>query len=290
MARNKFQRTFTLFVQINDAIIESEIDFLEIKDPFTVQFSINRNIMSSLNTMQMQVFNLSRRQRSQIFKDRFSKKYRRIIFKAGYGQQSVCFQGDIFSAFSERRGSDIVTMIECRDGGFSNQTDQISKTFNKDISKEEILNELIGTMKTLTKGVISPDDEVKKRATVLDGGSVYLINKETNGFFIDLEKVNILKDNEVIKGAVPLINTKTGLLGTPKRQDSYITVDTIFEPQVKVGQAVQIESGVQPEFTGQYKVIGVQHTGVISQGMSGSCKSTFSLLLPDQITGGFVEI
>lgn len=288
---NKFQRKFSLYVQINDTLNESEMEFIEISDPFTVQFNINRNIMSSLNTMQMQVFNLSRKTRSLIFKDRFSRIYRRIVFRAGYNRLSVCFQGDIFSAFSERRGTDIITMIEARDGGFSNQTDQTSKTYAKGMTKSDLIKTLVSSIKTLNEGTISSDDTKSKRAVVIDGSTVQVLKQQSEGgLFIDLEKINVLKNNEVLNGRIPLINSSTGLLGTPKRQDSYITVDSMFEPDINIGQAVEVESTIQKEFNGQYKVIGVQHSGTISQSSAGHLKSTFSLLLPDQLTGGFKQV
>ena len=287
---NKFGRKFSLAIQTNDTLVESEMEFIEIADPFTIQFNINRDIMSSLNTMQMNVFNLSEKTRTQLFKDRFSSKYRRIIFRAGYNRLSICFQGNVFSCFSERKGSDIVTVIDARDGGHSNRIDQVSKTYNKGTSKKELLNDLVDSMKTLSKGTISVDDVTKQRATIADGGSLQLIKKEVDGVFIDLERVNVLKDNEVIKGFVPLLTSETGLLGTPKRQDSYLTIDSLFEPQINIGQAIEIESTVQKEFNGQYKVIGVKHSGTISESISGSVKTTFSLLMPDQITGGFVQV
>ena len=287
----KFGRKFSLAIQINDTEVESEMEFIEIANPFTIMFNIDRSTTSAMNVMQMSIFNLSKKTRTQLFKDRFSDKYRRIIFRAGYSDRlSICFQGNVFSCFSERKGSDIVTIIDAKDGGHSNKTDFVSKTYAKGITKGELIDAVIDTMGTLKKGSVSVDDVTNKRAVVVDGKSLEIIRKATNGAFIDLETINILKDNEVIKGFVPLLTSKTGLLGTPKRQDTYLSVDSLFEPQINIGQAIEIESEIQEEFNGQYKVIGVKHSGTISDSISGSVKTTISLLMPNQITGGFVEV
>ena len=49
MASKKFGRKFRILIQINDTEVESEMEFIEIKDPFTIRFSLNRDLNSSLN-------------------------------------------------------------------------------------------------------------------------------------------------------------------------------------------------------------------------------------------------
>ncbi len=287
---NKFNRIFRVLIQVNESATEDDIEFLEISNPFTVQFSIDRNVNSALNRLSLKIFNLSEKTRSQIFKDRFSISYKRIIFQAGYNSLKTCFQGNIFSAFSERQGSDIVTTIESLDGGYDFENSIVSNTFSKETALDDIIGNAIDSFSFITKGFISKSETKKRRAVVHDGKTSDLLKKEVSGVFVDKEKLNILKDNEYIDEPIMLFSSESGLLGTPKRQDSYITIDVLFEPEINIGQIIQIESKIQKEYNGQYKVIGVQHSGIISDATGGQVKTTISLLVPNQITGDFIKV
>ncbi len=46
--------------------------------------------------------------------------------------------------------------------------------------------------------------------------------------FVDNERVNILLDEECLRGNVVQINANTGLLGTPLKEESSITFNMIF--------------------------------------------------------------
>jgi hypothetical protein len=62
-----------------------------------------------------------------------------------------------------------------------------------------------------------------------------LIQKYTNGrCFIDFEKINILNDNDVKYGVIPIINFESGLLETPRREDTYLSAKVIFSPDINL--------------------------------------------------------
>ncbi len=286
MESKKFGRKFRLLVQENATEVEKDMVFLEIQDPFTINFSVNRDTNSSLNTMNVSIHNLAKTTRAKIFKDRYSDIYKRVILQAGYETIYTIFQGSMFSAFSSRSGSDIITEIECKDGGIDVKTAQFSDTFAKGIDTDDIIDKAIQQFKTITKGSIGGNKTTKKRATSYADTVYDVLGREIIGVFVDNEKLHALKDNEIIDYQILKFNSQTGLLNVPKRQDTYIEIDVLFEPRVQVAQAVQVESSIQPEFNGQYKVIGLKHAGVISSTMDGSVVTTLSLLMPDQLSGG----
>ena len=288
---SKFGLNYRVLIQTNESTTESAMEFIEILMPFTIQFSVKRSLNASLNTMSLKVYNLSQNVRSQIFKDRFSPVYKRVIIQAGYGQNiSTVYQGNIQTSYSVRNGADIITEIESLDGGFDVQTATTSKTFNKNISTQEIIESAISSFEVISKGTINIDQETKIRPTTFDGSSYDLIREINENVFIDNEKANILKDNQVIDTPVKLFNSETGLLGTPKRQDSYLSIDVLFSNDVNIGQVIEIESSIQPEFNGQYKVIGVSHSGVISGAIQSGVRTAIDLLMPDQLTGALQRV
>lgn len=282
----KFQRNYRLTVQADDG------ELITIESPLTLNFSIERSTMSSINSAQMTVLNLSKKVRSRIFQDRFGNvQYKRVVLQAGYGKQlSTVFIGNIFQANSFRNGNDIVTFIDARDGGFDTTGSITSRTVEGGTVKETV-SSLIAEFDNVTEGKIGTIEGEFKKPVVLDGNTFELIKKYTKGrAFIDLEELNVLGDNEVIEGDVPLLTSANGLLSTPRREDAYLTVETIFEPRIVMGQLLGIKSDIASEFDGQYKVIGVKHQGVISGAVGGECKSTFELLVGSQLFGEFTTV
>ena len=51
----------------------------------------------------------------------------------------------------------------------------------------------------------------------------------------------------------------------------------IFEPRLQIGQFIDIQSKTETIYNGTYKVIGIEHSGTISDSQSGTCKTKVSL-------------
>ena len=94
----------------------------------------------------------------------------------------------------------------------------------------------------------------------------------------------MLFENDVFNGDLQIINSSTGLLGTPRKQDRLIIVEILFEPRLQVGQQVQIQSNSLAQYpntnNGIFKVVGIEHRGIISGAVGGECKTVVSCLLP----------
>jgi len=106
----------------------------------------------------------------------------------------------------------------------------------------------------------------------------------------------------IIGSAVTQINSDTGLLGTPRVQNTYVYVDVLFEPNIVVGQQItlvstestsskhSISGGPNSSSTqantnlfnsninGQYRVTSVSHKGIISEAINGQCVTTVGML------------
>ena len=285
----KFGRAYNL-----TWIPPEEEDVINVTMPLTMQFNVNRSTMSSVNSAQIKIYNLDQKTRSRMFQDRFDLDLERrnsIILQAGYKNLSTIFQGDVFEAYSMRQGTEIITHMDCRDGGLDSSGTLTNTAIQKNTDIREMLSSLISGFQNLKEGTIGNIEGSIKRPVVLDGNTFELIKKYSDdNVFIDLEKVNILKDNETIEGVVPLINSETGLLNAPRRRGAMVEIETIFEPRIVMGQILAVESKIQPEYDGQYKVIGVNHSGIISGAVGGQCKSKFTLLIGSKEAGGFQNV
>ena len=188
-------------------------------------------------------------------------------------------------------GNNIITEVDAMDGGFDTRSAQTSRTVQKGTTMRDVIKGLIGDFDNLSEGTVTEDDTELRRPVVLDGNTFHLLRKYSNDkVFVDLEEVNVLNDNDVVVGVLPTITSDTGLLGTPKREDAYLSVETLFRPEIIMGQLLDIRSQVNTAYDGQYKVIGLTHSGTISDAQSGRCQSKFDLLIGSQLFGEFNQL
>lgn len=277
----KLNRKFKILVETIDKKV------VEITTPLTIQFDVERTTSSSINQMNLRVYNLSEKIRNLLYKDKFlilddgtKKNYRQIILQAGYKELSTIFKGNVLEVYSYRQGADIITYFNCHDGGYAASNSYSSITIDKSESYEDIFNKLISNLVGIKKGKIGEIEGNPKRGVVFNGNTFTLLQESfDNKIYIDLEEVNLLNDNEAIKGDVLLINSETGLLGTPIRQNTYLTLDMIFEPRIVVGQVIEINSRINPFYNGQFKVDGIKHSGTISDAVGGDCKTSLQLFV-----------
>lgn len=277
----KFGRRYKVTIEM-----QGSSEAIVIEMPITMQFNIHRDNAFGINTMDLQFFNLSDKNRNQIFKDRFTPfQYHRIIVQAGYDELSTIFIGNIWEANSRREGTNVITSINARDGGFDSYTAKVFVTLNKGKTVQDLISYLTAQFPNLQPGKIGGlgADIILPRPVTIEGNLYGAIRGYTNNnVFIDLEKINILQNNEVFTATLPLITADTGLLETPRRDNSYMQVTMLFEPRITIGQLVALQSKVLPQYNGDYKVVGVSHQGIISEAQNGRCVSIFSLYNPSQ--------
>lgn len=280
----KFGRRYRLTIHMTD-----DPEIIIIEPPFTIQFNIERGISSSQNTMLLEIYNLGEVLRNRIYQDPWTKFTNNVvILEAGYNNLSVIFTGYIQQASSVRQGSDIVTTISAFDGFLDLVNTQSSKTMAAGALNKDVIQTLIGDFKNLNLGAIGDFAGEFKRPVVLNGNTYVILKQYTNNAcYVDLGKVYALQDNEVIGGDIPVIDSSTGLLQTPQRSDAYLNILTIFEPEISLSQVIQLSSEVLPLYDGQYKVIGITHSGIISEAIGGQCTSRFTLLLNNSYFGKF---
>lgn len=288
----KFGRNYKITIQVTDATA------IIIEMPLTIQFNIHRSVSASLNGMTLQIYNLSEHHRNLIYQDRFDTRRFKIIVEMGYDTLSTVFIGDIFQAGSSREGVNIITTIDARDGNFDTNQSVVNVTLAKGTTLRQALEYLAKQFPNLTIGTITNNtpgmQDVFERPIVLEGNVYQLIklyaNMKLTQPHVDLGVINILGQNEVlVNNNLSLIDASTGLLNTPVRDQAFLTVTTLLEPRVIMGQVVQVESKIMPQYNGIYKVLGVTHKGVISGAINGSCTSAFQMN-GNQLLGGFQPV
>lgn len=281
-----------------------------VKSPLTAQINITRSIMSESTKATIKLYNLAPSTRNGIFQDVFTFDYRQwkyVHVEAGYGNEesmSMIFKGRILQAYSHKSGgqTDVITEIQAMAlDVFDCQT---SLTVEAGTSKREAIQQILNDTPNITLGNMGAIDGTFKTATTFDGNSLNCINEIAGGrAFIDNGVLNVLLENEVIDVPVPVITDDTALLETPIRRDANLTVKMLFQPDLIIGQLLEIKSNISPNFNGQFKVMGFTHDLTFGDGMSGTRTTTADLwilpllpgadrLLTDSgtVTGGAIPI
>ena len=305
MSQAKFGRNYILAIQIpselggtaaslgQQAGINADIqpntvnnnETLIIQPPFTIEFDITRNTLTSTNIAQIRIFNLSKQNRNLI---RFNRNdmglgsFKGITLQAGYGYTPtgtyvptnnlpIIFTGNITDAHSYREGVNYITEITSTDGGYAFANDFLSTNFPANYPIQLMLGDMVGLLSYVTKGAIGSYPGNLSRGIAVCGYTCELLREHSGqGFFIDNGSAHCLGESEYISdGDVILVNSQSGLLNTPIREETHLTFDMIFEPNMKPGRLIQLQSSTDPVFNGFRKVLGVKHRGMISTAICG---------------------
>lgn len=303
----KFGRNYRMKVKIGKIKDGRQVwdEEFEIAYPLTINFQISRKQYSNLNTATFEIFNLSEETRAKLYRDKYlPEKQIRIEFYAGYGTDTqnlpLCYAGDVFDGYSDKRGSDpnIKTSLTCATGLFSRANCYVNKVFAKGTKPLEIIQALCNEA-SIQLG--NSDSEYIQsmepliRDTPFVGGALeelkkYVGNHAYIDSSMDIDKVWILGDNDVLPQAYYLIVGDDVIFGTPKRRDVCLSIDMLFEPRLVENQAIELKSRTASYFNGIYKIVGFNHQGTISGAVGGNCQTTALLEIRDQQKFNYVTM
>lgn len=271
-----------------------------ITSPITLEVGVERGIWQGLSDGTFVLHNLAPSTRSDIYLDWNNQgEFRAITVRAGYaswqsagGAQSpqaypIIFQGNVKQAFSVRSGPDWVTTISAWDGGFGVTQGDLSVPLAPGTTFQQQAQALIAAMPNVSLGYIDPSLTVDAIRGVSLVGSPWeklqqMADSAYADLFIDLQKVYMVSKGQPIPdltGGLGIITSATGLLDTPVRQKSIVSFSMIFEPRVKVGQALVLQS-LETVNNGSYTVGGISHSGIISDAVSGDLRTKISCYYP----------
>lgn len=269
---------------------------ITIENPFTLIFNIQRKALASVNTGNFQIYNLSQTTRNSLYKDYTNLLcIRRITLRAGYQSQGVLpviFDGNIkwCTSYRKQGSTNFVTEIEAYDWAFPVVNAHTTKNFSGLTQKNKVIQQLVSDIcamgpsgQQVSPGYIhnyldTNNNPITQYNRSLSGYSWRLLQDETeNACFIDNGQLNILADDDCFAGTFVQISSATGLLGAPKRSETYVLVELLFEPSLLVGQQVNLLTVSEAQFNGNYKIYGINHFGIISDSVNGQCQSNVSL-------------
>ncbi len=285
----KLQRNYELTV-------ETFAGPLVIRPPFSLEFDIVRSTLKSAGHASFRIHGLGRDDRNRIRKDiNITGVYRGVQLRAGYGDSiPLIFKGNIANAWSNREKPGMVTSIQTYDGAFGIINSESSHAVASDSDGtgpllKDTLIDLMGDLEQVRVGKCGDflDDQGNaarfSRGISMSGNTSELLDTYSNGnFFIDLETAHCLADHECLQGPFDVINSESGLLGTPILEQNRLTFDILFEPRLLLAQKISLESFTAEKFNGDYKVFSLKHRGIISEKVCGAAITTVTLWQPEQ--------
>lgn len=270
----KFQRNYRAEFEIGHFFSDFEEfiadEKITITYPITLVLNIDSGFGNSSNAGVFQFYNLSKQTQARLWLDEYNigKKYIKMRLYAGYQDtMPLVFEGFLSRCISYRsEGSvDWITNINAFDGGALFRYGYVNMCVSQDTKLVDLVNYMTEKYGVKPGYITDKIPPLAKNRTFI-GQTMDILGREYGGYdiYIDKGELNILGNNEIVKGDILVISNETGLLGSPKRANLYTEVDLIFEPRLRLRQAVSLYSRDLPDFNDLYEVVKVVHKGIIS--------------------------
>lgn len=308
---DKFFRDYILTVE------DSQGNMLEIGYPYTCNFNCVQNIFVSANTSNFKIYNLSKELRENLYKDAYNTlDFRRVEFRLAYrnfggyankrkenlkyniyeeklNKQDYClvFVGNIKECKSYKEDKvNFITEFDCFDGDFSLQNGYSSFSMQEGSSFTDIFKNTLQDLTTLSGMQISEtiaNNKIQKAQGFMGPTTELLTSLTSNNFYVNNNIGIILPINEYFddeyNNNLFLIDSKTGLLKIPQRQQTSLILTTLLEPKLQIGQIVELKSNYNTFMNGIRKIVGLEHTGIISPVINGSAETKIYLYYGTEI-------
>ena len=175
-----------------------------------------------------------------------------ISVSAGYiDNNGLLFKGSIVQAFMGRESpTDTVLVLSCGSLYFPHKSAVVNKTFPPGSTQQDHVKEAIKVMNAIEPisiGFIGPNlssfkypravSIFKRASSVLEG-----IAKSNNAnHSYQNGKLHLVRDDESVPGTTVVLNSQTGLIGTPSQTLKGIIARCLINPNICVNGLVQID-------------------------------------------------
>jgi len=255
----------------------------EIIEPLSVGFDITRTTQETPNQADFTVYNLKENTRRAFEKmkpidyddkektDYGMNDYCSVVFSVQRekGVECVIFKGDVVECSSEENGGEWITKFNCSDGYFAKRYASMNGHYDKNADMKSILER---ECKKFKLGVELNAEPAKfpvpitiKETFEKSLGWIY-----PNNWYID--------NSTLVAGAIKdktIYRIDSDWLGkTPKREQNVLNINTLFFPEPRLGNIVEVQSKEYGEM-GQWEVAAISHKGEFP---AGNMETDFTLI------------
>jgi hypothetical protein len=223
-----------------------------------IKFNIEKTNESNPNTSKIEVYNLSETSRSA-----FEDKKTRVVLEAGYlNTKAVIFQGNVTKAVHKYQRVNIITTVELGDGDNRYRNARLDKGYPPGISTQQVINDLAAELQlpvSNIKGI-----PVFKYANGLTLSGVardhldIICEKDDLEWSIQDETLQIIPKRESTDDSIILLDSSSGLIGSPEKTDKGVQFETLLMPRLRPGRRAKLDSKF---IKGNFKIRKVAHDG-----------------------------
>jgi len=248
------------------------------------KFSIKRSSNMTPNCADIRVYNLDADTALKI-----RQQYTKVIVQAGYNSNfGVVFKGNIKQVIIGRESAtDTFIDLNCGDGDLAYNYAVVSAAIET-ADQFSVFNQIAQPMYGL--GLNSASNQPSFKPTILPRGKTMFgnsrdflrtfSNQNDLTWSIQNEQITFVKQQGYQKGVSVVLNSKTGMIGTPQQTNIGINVVNLINPLINPGQTVQVDQAsiarlkidlgnpkdpvnLAPDIRldGVYYVLVVEHTG-----------------------------
>ena len=218
---------------------------------FHIKFSVKRSCGMSPNMADIRVYNVAPETISRIGP---GQEFYNVVLQAGYeGNYGVIFTGNIKQIISGRESAtDTFIDLVVGDGDLAYNFSTVNATIGGNgvgVTQAQQVAAVAAPMAAMgvTQGYMGPTSTAQlPRGKVFFGSSKdYLrqISDTTNqDWSIQLGKLTLIPVTSYLPGEAVVINSKSGMVGTPQQTNVGINVKCLLNPKIAVGGRIQIDN------------------------------------------------
>lgn len=207
-----------------------------------VKFEIEKTIQKFVNKATITVYNLSRDSRALC-----ERKNLILILSVGYGEMiEDIFTGDISRPVSRMEGSDWVTTFEVGDGEKAYKEAKVDVTFKEGTSLKDLFLDVAKSFGHQIKDSADLPPDKLLNGFVASGNSRTVMDDLTrkSGLEWSIQDggLQITKRGKSTSEEAVLLNSGTGLIGSPIKKDDSYEFTSLLQPKIKPGRKIVVES------------------------------------------------
>jgi len=259
---------------------------LTIDDDFVIEnlrvdFTVEKSLVGYASLAKITVYNLIKENR-----ERIKDKGQQVKLYAGYDDLPLLFSGDLVNVIHVYEKPDWKTEIYAGDKADILRRAVINKSLPADTTPQQLMDELVGAMDGVTKGIMDGltnclnNKRSLLRSIQLAGNVGDFLDELAKNCGFDYAIADGIIDTSPTESAISdvpvvLINQLTGMIGAPERTADGVEVKTFLNPALRLGRAIEIEAASNkinagnlqfrdaptPATEGQFKVIKMVHEG-----------------------------
>lgn len=213
---------------------------------FRIKFQVKTSDTATPNTADIRVYNLEEQTAVKI-----RKEFTKVVLQAGYeGNYGVIFQGNIKQVIIGRESAtDTFIDIVAGDGDRAYNFAIVATSLAKGSTQNDQVKAAITPMvaKGVTAGAMSDTGTNQlPRGKVMYGNSRNYLRDvaQTTGssWSIQNEKVTFVSKSAYLPGTAVLINSDTGMIGTPQQTNEGVNVKCLLNPNLKISGRIKLDN------------------------------------------------